>query len=155
MTRDFYYEDVVVGAEMETAPHAVTRADILTFAEITHDHHPLHTNDAFGRDMGFDGIIAHGLYGLSLMQGLLSELKLYEHTSIGSLGWDKVRFAKPILPDDTVHARVRFTHKRESRKSDRGVVTETVSLINRRGDTVTEGEHVTLLLRRGHGIRPG
>jgi len=155
MTRDLYYEDVVVGAEMETAPHAVTRADILTFAEITRDHHPLHIDDAFGRDMGFDGIIAHGLYGLSLMQGLLSELKLYEHTSIGSLGWDKVRFAKPILPDDTVHGRVRFTHKRESRKLDRGVVTETVSLINQRGDTVTEGEHVTLLLRRGHGIRPG
>ncbi len=40
MTRDLYYEDVVVGAEMETAPHAVTRADILTFAEITRDHHP-------------------------------------------------------------------------------------------------------------------
>ena len=155
MTRDLYDEDVVVGAEMETAPHAVTRADILAFAEITRDHHPLHTDDAFGRDMGFDGIIAHGLYGLSLMQGLLSELKLYEHTSIGSLGWDKVRFAKPIFPDDTVFAKVRFTHKRESRKPDRGVVTEAVSLINQHGDPVTEGEHVTLLLRRGHGIRLG
>lgn len=155
MTRDLYYEDVVVGAEVETATHAVTREDILTFAEITRDHHPLHIDDAFGRAMGFDGIIAHGLYGLSLMQGLLSELKLYEHTSIGSLGWDKVRFAKPIHPDDSVRARVQFTHKRESRKPDRGVVTEAVSLLNQHGDTVTEGEHVTLLLRRGHGIRSG
>ncbi len=148
MQQNLYFEDVVVGDEAKTSTRKVTRADILTFGDITYDHHPLHTDDAFSREMGFDGIIAHGLYGLSLMQGLQSELKLYEKTSIGSLGWNNVRFSKPLMPDDEVYVRVRFTHKRESKKLDRGIVTETFSLINQRGEAITEAEHVTLLKRR-------
>jgi len=151
MQQNLYYEDVVVGAEIETETRTVSRDDILTFAKITYDHHPLHTDDAFSREMGFDGIIAHGLYGLSLMQGLQSELKLYDKTSIGSLGWNNVKFTKPLMPDDEVRVRVRFASKRESRKLDRGVVTEAFSLINQHGETITEAEHVTLLKRKSAG----
>ena len=73
---------------------------------------------------------------------------LYLHTSLGSLGWDEVRFLKPIFPDDTVQVRLQFANKRESRKPDRGVVTEQVSLLNQNADVVTEARHATLLLRR-------
>ena len=151
MKQNLYFEDVVIGTELETSARTVSRKDILTFAEITYDHHPLHTDDAFSREMGFDGIIAHGLYGLSLMQGLQSELKLYDTTSIGSLGWNNVRFTKPLMPDDEVHVRVKFTSKRESRKPDRGVVTESFELINQHAETITEAEHVTLLKRKPAG----
>ena len=148
MQQNLYFEDVVIGTEFKSSARTVTRDDILTFADITYDHHPLHTDDAFSREMGFDGIIAHGLYGLSLMQGLQTELKLYDTTSIGSLGWNNVRFTKPLMPGDEVHVRVKFTSKRESRKPDRGVVTESFQLINQQGETITEAEHVTLLKRR-------
>ena len=151
---DLHFEDVVVGTEVETAPHTLTREDILAFADVTRDHHPLHVDAEFCRSMGFDAPIAHGLLGLSLMEGLKSELRLYEHTSIASLGWDAVRFRKPILAGDTVHARVRFTDKRDSRKPDRGVVTESVSLLNQSGEVVTEAVHVTLLKRRGSSEVP-
>ena len=76
--------------------------DIAVCAAVTHDHHPLHTDDAFARSMGFPKRIAHGLYGLSLMEGLKNKLRLYEHTSIASLGWDKVRFRHPL--DQTADA---------------------------------------------------
>ena len=56
MQHNLYFEDVVIGAELETSARTVTRKDILTFAKITYDHHPLHTDDAFSREMGFDGI---------------------------------------------------------------------------------------------------
>ncbi len=81
MQHSLYFEDVVIGAELETSARTVTRKDILTFAKITYDHHPLHTDDAFSRETGFDGIIAHALYGLSLMQGLQSEWELEHCTS--------------------------------------------------------------------------
>ena len=148
---DLYYEDVVVGEEVETPAHTVTYADILTFADVTRDHHPLHTDPEFCKTTPFGRPIAHGLYGLALMEGLKSKLQLYEHTSVASLGWDKVRFMKPIFPDDAVHVKVRFTDKRASSKPDRGVVTESVELVNQQGEVVTEAVHATLLLRRQEG----
>jgi acyl dehydratase len=151
---DLYYEDVVVGEERESALHTVTLADIKAFAEITLDDHPLHWDEEFCKSTVFGRPIAHGLYGLSLIEGLKTKMGLYLHTSLGSLGWDEVRFLKPIFPDDTVHVKVRFTAKRESRKPDRGVVTEWVELINQQGEVVTEAEHVTLLLRRQEGAPP-
>ena len=151
---DLYYEDVVVGEERFSALHTVTLAGIKAFAEITLDDHPLHWDEEFCRSTVYGRPIAHGLYGLSLMEGLKTKMGLYLHTSLGSLGWDEVRFLKPIFPDDTVHVKLRFAHKRMSRKPDRGVVTEWVELVNQEGEVVTEGVHATLLLRRQEGAPP-
>jgi acyl dehydratase len=145
---DLTFEDVVVGRSMTTPTHTVTDEDIAGFAAVTLDHHPLHTDDAFARSMGFPRRIAHGLYGLSLMEGLKTKLRLYEHTSIASLGWDKVRFRQAILSGDTVRVRMSFISKRETSKPDRGVVVESVLLEREDGTTLVEAEHATLLVRR-------
>jgi acyl dehydratase len=145
---DLYYEDVEIGGELTTPSHVVTQEGILKFADVTLDHHPLHTDEEYCKTTKFGRTIAHGLFGLSLMEGLKSKIKMYEHTSIASLGWDKIRFKAPVFPGDEVHVKVVFTHKRESSKPGRGVVTEQVLLINQDGDVVTEAEHVTLLITR-------
>jgi acyl dehydratase len=147
---DLVYEDVEIGAEIETPAHIVSEADIMGFAEITRDRHPLHTDPDYCRGTPFGRPIAHGLLGLSLMEGLKSELRLYQHTSIASLGWDKVRFLKPVFAGDRVRAEVRFASKRPSRRPDRGVVVETVRLVNQEDEVVIDAEHATLLWRRGH-----
>jgi acyl dehydratase len=142
---DLFYEDVEVDDGFETARHTVTDADILAFAEVTRDRHPLHTDPEYCARTQFGRPIAHGLFGLSLMEGLKAETKVYENTSIASLGWDKVRFLKPVFSGDTVHARVRFTHKRPSRSPDRGIITEWVELINQKDEVVISAEHASLL----------
>ena len=147
---DLYYEDIVVGEVVETPRHTVTQAAINTFAEVTLDDHPLHVDLDYCAKGPFGRPIAHGLMGLSLMEGLKMKLSLYRHTSIASLGWDKVRFVQPIFPDDTIHVRMTFKHKRESKKPDRGVVTEFVELVNQKGEVAIAAEHVTLLWKKGH-----
>jgi len=146
-----YLEDIVVGREFEAGPHRVTAAEIAAFAEVTRDRHPLHTDAAYARARGFPDVIAHGLLGLSLMEGLKTELRLYETTSIASLGWDGVRFRAPVLAGDALTLRFRFAACRPSRQADRGVVTEALTLLNQRGETVIEAEHASLVLRRGAG----
>jgi acyl dehydratase len=139
--QDLVFEDVVVGQSWLTSAHKVSDKDIAAFAAATHDRHPLHVDDAFARSMGFPRRTAHGLYGLSLMEGLKSRLSLYEHTSIASLGWDKVRFRHPIVSGDTVEARMTFISKRESFKPNRGVVVESVVLERDDGVALIEAEH--------------
>jgi len=142
------YEDIALGAEFETAAHIVTEADIATFADVTRDHHPLHIDSAYARSRGFPAVIGHGLFGLSLMEGLKSELKLYEETSVASLGWDEVRFKGPIVAGDRLRVRFRFVEKRPTRNPERGIVIETLDLLNQRDEVVTAARHTSLILTR-------
>lgn len=144
---ELYYDDVVIGAELTTNSHVISQEDILAFADITLDHNPMHTDEEYCKTNHFGRPIAHGLYSLSLMEGLKSQIKMYERTSIASLGWDKVCFKKPLFPGDEVHVKVTFTRKRDSSKPGRGVVKEEVLLINQAGDVVTTAEHTTLLIK--------
>ena len=44
---NLYFEDVNIGQEIWTESHIVTENDILTFAEVTRDRHPLHTDPEY------------------------------------------------------------------------------------------------------------
>ncbi|SVE38388.1 uncharacterized protein METZ01_LOCUS491242, partial [marine metagenome] len=78
---NLYFEDVNIGQEIWTKSHIVTENDILTFAEVTRDRHPLHTDPEYCKKTEFGKPIAHGLLGLSLMEGLKAESRIYEQTS--------------------------------------------------------------------------
>lgn len=147
-TSDIYFDDVVVGTVFTTTPHAITATDIASFCDLTRDHHPLHTDPAYAGSRGFGGVIAHGLYGLALMEGLKTELKLYQNSSIASLGWDRVRFLLPVIAGDTVHVRFEFTGKRASSRPGRGIVIESLRLLNQRNACVIEAQHSALLACR-------
>jgi acyl dehydratase len=142
------YEDIALGAEFETAAYTVTEVDIATFADVTRDHHPLHTDGGYARSRGFPAVIGHGLFGLSLMEGLKSELKLYEETSVASLGWDEVKFKGPIVAGDTLRVRFCFVEKRPTKNPERGIVVETLDLLNQRDEVVTAARHISLILTR-------
>jgi acyl dehydratase len=142
------YEDIALGAEFETAAHIVTEADIGVFADVTRDHHPLHVDTSYAKSRGFPAVIGHGLFGLSLMEGLKSELKLYEETSVASLGWDEVRFKAPIVAGDRLRVRFHFVEKRPTRNPGRGIVIETLDLVNQRDEVVTTARHTSLILTR-------
>jgi acyl dehydratase len=149
---NLYYEDVELGAQFESAAHTVTAADIAAFADVTHDHHPLHLDPAYAISRGFPAMIAHGLFGLSLMEGLKSKLRLYEETSIASLGWDDVRFKRPVLAGDRLRVRFRFAEKLPTKNPRRGIVIEELELINQRDEVVTQARHTSLILtRQQHG----
>lgn len=143
-----FFEDVIIGEAHETAEHTVTAADIAQFCVLTRDHHPLHTDEAYCNDRGFKTVIAHGLFGLALMEGLKTELGLYETTSIASLGWDKVRFQKPAFAGDRLRLHFTFAAKRISSRGGRGVITEQLELRNQDGEVVIAAEHTALILSR-------
>jgi len=145
--RNLYYEDIAIGNVVTTAAHEITMDDVLAFAQLTRDMHPLHTDADYCRHTTFGRPIAHGLHGLALMEGLKSQLDLYTDTSIASLGWDKVKFHAPVFPGDHVHVKVVFAHKRVSRNGH-GIVVEDIALVNQNGTTVTSAEHVTMVKLR-------
>ena len=147
-SKELWFEDVVVGTEMRSDAHTVSAEAIAQFCDLTQDHHPLHTDAAYAKSRGFPGVIAHGLFGLALMEGLKTAMGLYETSSIASLGWDGVRFVRPVVAGDEVHVSFRFVDKRLSSKGGRGVVTEALQLVNQRGECVIEAQHAALVACR-------
>jgi acyl dehydratase len=60
-------DPVEVGDELPELKRLVTREDVRAYAEVSGDLNPLHTDDAFARSVGFDGIIAHGMFTMAHM----------------------------------------------------------------------------------------
>jgi len=148
MIEQIWYEDFRPGAVLVSPPRRITTDDIDRYAELTGERHPVHMDDEFARAAGFAGRIAHGLFGLALIEGLKAGLGCFERSVVASLGWDKVAFHAPLAPGDDVRLRLELVSKRLSSRPGRGIATERGILVKTDGTEVTSGDHVVVLLCR-------
>jgi acyl dehydratase len=146
--RGLYWEEWEIGAEFESPARTVTEADIVQFAGLSGDYNPLHVNEEYCKTTIFGSRVAHGPLVYAIAAGLLFQLHLYDDTLIAFLGFEDLRFTKPVKPGDTIHARVKVLEKLETSKPDRGVMKRQLLVINQRGETVQEGRQAFLLKRR-------
>jgi acyl dehydratase len=65
VTRSF--DDVAVGEELVELRRVVRREDVKAYADVGGDHNALHQDDEFARSVGFQGIIAHGMFTMGHM----------------------------------------------------------------------------------------
>ena len=145
-----YYEDFQVGQEWASPGRTITEADVTAFAMLSGDFDEIHTNEEFcRRESPFKTRIAHGMLGLSLVEGLKKRIPAFAETCyIASLEWNW-KFTGPIMLGDTVHVKIRINKMRESKsKPDRGIIVEGGQMINQRGEVVQEGEHALMIWRR-------
>jgi 3-hydroxybutyryl-CoA dehydratase len=147
MADTVYFDDVEEGLRVTSARRTVTDADVMSFAGVSGDFNPLHTDDIFVREeTPFRGRIAHGLLGLAIGSGLRSELDSWLVLAYLAASRD---FVGPIYPGDTIWVEYEVTEKHASRsKPDRGIVTLAVELKNQDGEVVQRGTDVLLLGRR-------
>ena len=146
--RGLYWEQWDVGAEFESPARTVTEADIVAFAGLSGDYNPLHVNEEYCKTTVFGGRIAHGPLVYAIAAGLLFQLHLYDDTLIAFLGFENLKFTKPVKPGDTIRARIKVLEKRESSNADRGVMKRQLQVLNQRGEVVQEGIQAFLLKRK-------
>lgn len=148
MSGQIWYEDFVPGTVLTSAERTIELADIDAWAKLTGERHPVHMDADFARAAGFGGRIAHGLFGLALIEGLKADLGCFEESVTASLGWDKVRFHAPLEPGARVHLQLELVEKRLSSKPGRGVAVERGTLVRDDGMQITSGDHTVILLCR-------
>ena len=142
-----YWEEWKIGAEFVTSARTITETDIINFAGISGDYNPLHIDEEFCRNTQFGTRIAHGPLVYSIATGLIFQLHLYDDTLIAFLGFDSLKFTKPVRIGDTIHARVEVIEKRETSKSDRGIMKRLLQVLNQNNELVQEGVQAFLLKR--------
>jgi acyl dehydratase len=146
--RGLYWEEWEIGAEFESPARTVTEADIVAFAGLSGDYNPLHVNEEYCRNTVFGTRIAHGPLVYAIAAGLLFQLHLYDDTLIAFLGFESLKFTKPVKPGDTISARIKVLEKRETSNPERGVMKRRLEVINQRDEIVQEGVQVFLLKRK-------
>lgn len=147
MKKVYYFEDFELGDEFLTPRRTITEADVAMFAGLSGDYNPLHTDAVMAEQTIFGERIAHGLLGLAVVTGLKQRLGLFDGTVIAFLGitWN---FKAPIRIGDTIQTKVVIAEKRDTSKSDRGIIVQHVQLLNQHEEVVQEGHHTLMMKRR-------
>lgn len=147
-----YYEEFVIGEEFETPGRTITEADLVMYSGLSGDYNQLHTDEEYSKKYNiYKTRIVHGLFGLSVAEGLKSRIGIFEGTSLASLEWNW-KFKKAILIGDTIRVKFRIREKRETSKGDRGIVWEEVVLLNQRDEVVAEGLHTVMMQKKPAGL---
>lgn len=121
----------------------VTDADIAFFSAISGDFDPVHVNEEYARTTPFGRRIAHGIFVLGLMsaaESVLSQRIVARGSPLKpvSLGYDGVRFLKPVLVGDTLNAQYTITAIDAERRRSTGKC----EITNQKGELCLVGEHI-------------
>jgi acyl dehydratase len=116
-----YFEDFTPGYTITTPGRTITEADIVAFAGLSGDFHPIHTDETYARQTPFGRRVAHGALILSISLGLATRLSQLGDTLLALGALDKVRFSNPVFAGDTISVKKRVFETMEM-DAIRGVV---------------------------------
>lgn len=147
--RGRFFDEWQVG---DTIAHPITRtvteADNLLISTLTHNPQPLHLDAEAAGASEFGRILVNSCFTFSLAVGVsVGETTL--GTLIANLGFDEVRFPKPVFIGDTLRIESEVLDTRASKsRPGAGIVTWAHRAINQRGETVCSMKRSALLQGR-------
>ena len=144
-----YFEDFEVGQHFEhLVRRTVTETDNLLFSALTMNPAAIHLDAEYSKGTPFGERIVNSVFTLGLLVGLSVYDTTYG-TTIGNLGWEEVRFPKPVLIGDTLHALTIVLSRRQSQsRQDSGIVVFDHRAFNQRNEEVASCRRVALMLKR-------
>jgi acyl dehydratase len=144
-----YFEQFELGQRFEhLVRRTVTETDNLLFSALTMNPAALHLDAEYCKGTPFGERIVNSVFTLGLLVGLSVYDTTYG-TTLGNLGWEEVRFPRPVLIGDTLHAVTTVAAKRESRsRSDSGIVTFEHRAYNQRAEEVASCKRAALMMKR-------
>jgi acyl dehydratase len=145
--RGKHFEEFEIGERTVSPGRTITESDVVTFAGLSGDWNPLHTDEEFAKRTPFRRRIAHGMLVNAIASGLGSQTGLFDGTTVALLEM-VIRYRDPVFFGDTVRLELSVAEKRETSSPRRGVVVFETTVRNQRGEAVVEGQWVVLMKRR-------
>lgn len=142
MVRNRHFEEIAEGETAETRGRTITEADVVNFAGVSGDFHPLHTDAEHAAGSSFGERIAHGLLVLSVAAALAMEYN--EHAFF--YGFETIRFVDPTFIGDTISVETEVVETAEQSDEYGRVVTH-AEATNQDGETALVYDLVELVER--------
>lgn len=147
MVAALYFEDLEVG-QMWTLPgRTVTETDVVSFAMLSGDWNPIHTDETYAAQSHFGQRVVYGLLGLVMTTGFLDRSGLFTGSAVAALGinW---QYRKAFFIGDTLHAQMEIVELKMTSSRRQGVVGRHFRLFNQRDELVSEGRLDSMILAR-------
>lgn len=144
-----YFEEFSLGQRFAHAiRRTVTEADNVFFSALTHNPAPLHLDEEYGRQTEFGQRVVNSCFTLGLMVGIsVNDTTL--GTTVANLGWDEVRFPKPVFHGDTLRVETEVLELRGSNsRPNNGIVIFAHRAFNQRDELVASCKRSALMLRK-------
>jgi acyl dehydratase len=126
----------------------VTETDNVWFSALTHNPAALHLDEEYCREhTEFGERVVNSAFTLGLMVGIsVGDTTL--GTTVANLGWDEVRFPKPLFHGDTVRVETEVLEMRESKsRPSQGIVVFLHRAFNQRQELVAHCKRSALMLK--------
>jgi len=144
-----YFEQFSVGQQFRhEVRRTVTEADNVLFSAMTHNPAAIHLDAEYAKTTEFGRPLVNSAFTLGLMVGLsVGDTTL--GTTVGNLGWDEVRFPRPVFAGDTLRAESTVVETRASQsRPANGIVVFQHTAYNQRDEVVATCRRVALMLRQ-------
>ena len=144
-----YFDEWTVG---DTIAHPITRTvtetDNLLMSTLTHNPQPMHLDIEAAKASEFGQILVNSCFTFSLVVGV-SVADTTLGTLVANLGFDEVRFPKPVFYGDTLRFESECVDLRQSKsRPTAGIVTWEHRAINQRDETVCTMKRTALLQKK-------
>jgi acyl dehydratase len=144
-----YYEEFSVGQVFDhPIRRTVTEADNVLFTTMTHNPAALHLDAEYMKNTEFGRPLVNSCLTLGFMVGI-SVNDTTHGTTVANLGWDNVRFPKPLFHGDTIRVESEVLQLRDSKsRPDNGIVVFVHRAFNQHDELVGECTRSALMLRK-------
>lgn len=144
-----YFEEFSVGQTFDhPIRRTVTETDNVLITTMTHNPASLHLDAEYMKGTEFGQPLVNSCLTLGLMVGI-SVNDTTHGTTVANLGWDDVRFPKPVFHGDTLRIETEVLELRESKsRPDNGIVIFEHRAFNQDDDLVGICKRSALMLRK-------
>jgi acyl dehydratase len=142
------FEGHKIGEVYRTLARTVSETDIVNFVNGCGFTEPLFIDMEYvKRESVFQRRAAPGALTFALSEGLIMQTGLIHGTGMAFLGGE-LKIVAPVLEGDTIRVEVEVASKRETKKTDRGIVTYKHRVLNQRDEVVLEATVQRMIRRR-------
>ncbi len=144
-----YFEEFYSGQLFDhKLRRTITEADNVFFSALTHNPAPLHLDEEYCRnETQYGQRVVNSCLTLGLMVGI-SVGDTTQGTTVANLGWDEVRFPKPLFHGDTLRVETEVLELRDSKsRPDNGIVIFEHRAFNQHDQLVATCKRSALMLR--------
>lgn len=145
-----YFEEFEIGEVMRhPVRRTITEFDNVMFTTMTHNPAAIHLDEEYCRDhTEFGQRIVNSVLTLGMMVGI-SVHDTTLGTTVANLGWEEVKFPKPLFHGDTIRVETEIAAKKDSKsRPQNGIVTFIHRAFNQKDELVAECRRVALMHRR-------
>jgi acyl dehydratase len=144
-----YLEDYKVGQTYDSGSVQVG-ADRMTAFAAEFDPQPFHLSDLGAKNTIFGALAASGWYTAAITMRLLVDGDLKPAGGVVGLGFDELRWPKPVRPGDELHLSSEILDVRPSKsRPDQGLIKVRTTTLNQAGEAVQITVGNLLVRRRG------